>query len=251
MSWNLHSFQYTYASSRLVLLVVLVVASSLVLPLLFRLFAHGPRNAAKAVVEYAQKRGYVLLNPSLAQAIDESCLDMLSDPALKNLTVPTADIADIEGLTNCTGGWLALSCEMGTREATIFNCGARPASVSFKVAKIKAGGLPRFSAGKRSVLHYIEAFVDRATGSASSNVQFDARIFPEFSAHFWVRSSNPAAVTEFFAEAKIRFLEAAQLEGILATNDRYLVYYEDGTLLNEKDFDEFIAAVQKIVANML
>ncbi len=169
MSWSLPSFQHTYASSRLLPLVVLVIASSLVLPLLFRLFARGPRNTAKALVEYAQKRGYVLLNPSLAQAIGESCLDMLSDPALKNLTFPTADIADIERLTTCTGGWLALSCDVGPKEATIFNCSA--GSASFKVAKNKVGGLPPFSGGKRSVLHYVEAFVDRATGSASSNVR--------------------------------------------------------------------------------
>jgi hypothetical protein len=37
----------------------------------------------------------------------------------------------------------------------------------------------------------------------------------------------------------------------MATNANYLVYFEDGVLGEENDFDSFIARVETIAANML
>jgi hypothetical protein len=70
------------------------------LPVIFRLFRRGPRDKARVVVGYAQKKGYVLINPSLAQALDNSRLEMLKNPALRNSIKVPSDIADIAGLDN-------------------------------------------------------------------------------------------------------------------------------------------------------
>jgi hypothetical protein len=111
--------------------------------------------------------------------------------------------------------------------------------------------LPRFSLGRNSVLHAMEDVVDKVAGASKPTIDADACQYPEFSTHFWIRGSDPAAVTAFLSADKIRFLETAKLEGILATNTNYLVYFEDGVLLREQDFDVFIASVEKLVANIL
>jgi hypothetical protein len=49
------------------LFVILLFALTLILPRIFRLFRGSPRDKARVVVEYAQRRGYALVNPSLAQ----------------------------------------------------------------------------------------------------------------------------------------------------------------------------------------
>ena len=64
------------------LFVILLFALTLILPRIFRLFRGSPRDKAGVVVEYAQRRGYALVNPSLAQALDSSRLEMLRIPAL-------------------------------------------------------------------------------------------------------------------------------------------------------------------------
>jgi hypothetical protein len=247
-----------HSISRFFLPAVLLFALSFIVPMIFRLFSRGPRDRARVVVEYAQKKGYALLNPSLAQALDASRLDMLKDPALRNSIHASADITDIEELANGSGDWLAFTCELGSKEVTIFNLNVsfgtvntRSPGVSYKVAKIRAGGLPQFSLGRNSALHTMENVVDRLTADTKPTVDLDAHIFPEFSAHFWIRGSDPAAVVEFLSAAKIRFLEATRLEGVLAANDRYLVYFENGILLKDEDFDTFIATVEQLVANML
>jgi hypothetical protein len=79
----------------------------------------------------------------------------------------------------------------------------------------------------------------------------DARQFPDFAAHFWVKGADPVAVNAFLSGDKIQFLETAKLEGTLATNANYLVYFEDGILRTEQDFDSFIARAEKLVANLL
>ena len=55
----------------------------------------------------------------------------------------------------------------------------------------------------------------------------------------------------FLSHGKVRFLESAKLPGILAANANYLVYFENGVLVEEKDFDSFIAKIETIVANVL
>ena len=243
--------------NRFPLLVILMFALSFILPMIFRLFKRGPRDKARVVVEYVLRRGYVLLNPSLAQTLDSSRLEMMRNPALRNPTKASSDIADIEGLDNGTGDWLAFTCDLKSKQVTIFNLSktssinSSGASIPYKVAKIRAAGLPRFSLGRNSVLHTVENVVGKMVGAPKTTINVDARQYPEFSAHFWIRGSDPGAVTAYLSHDKIRFLETAKLQGILATNANYLVYFEDGVLLSEKDFDSFIARVETLVTNML
>jgi hypothetical protein len=61
------------------------------------------------------------VNPSIAQVLDESALEVMRNPALRNLTRASSDITDIEGLDNGTGDWLAFTCTLGSKEVTIFN----------------------------------------------------------------------------------------------------------------------------------
>lgn len=210
------------------------------------------------MVEYAQKRGYALVNPALAQALDKSYLEMLKDPALRNSAKASLDISDIEKLNDGTGDWLAFTCNLRSREVTIFNLSVtsrrtdtRGGSIPYKVAKIKAAGLPRFSLGRNSALHTFENVVDKIAHASKPAINLDARLYPEFSAHFWIRGSDSAAVTAFLSGDKTRFLETAKLGGILATNANYLVYFEDGVLRTEQDFDSFIGRAETLVANLL
>ena len=204
-----------------------------------------------------KKRGYALVNPSLAQALDMPRLEMLKNPAFRNSIQASSDIADIERLQDGTGDWLAFTCNLRSKEVTTFNLSVtsrrvdtQGGSVPYKVAKIKAAGLPRFSLGRNSALHF-ENVVDKIAGESKPAIDLDARQDPDFSSHFWIRGSDRAAVTAFLSGDKIRFLEAAKLEGILATNANYLLYFEDGVLLTEQDFDSFIARAETLVANLL
>jgi hypothetical protein len=240
------------------LFVVLLFALSFILPMIFRLFGRSPRDNARLVVEYAQKRGYALVNPSLAQALDVSPLEILKNPSFRNPTLASSDIADIDGLDNGTGDWFAFTSNLRSKAVTIFHLNVTSQSVnsrspgpSYKVAKIRAPGLPRFSLGRNSALHTMENVVDKIVGASKSTIEVDARQYPEFSAHFWIRGSDPAAVIAFLSAEKTRFLEAAKLEGVLATNTNYLVYFEQGFLRSEQDFDGFIARVERLVANIL
>ena len=244
--------------NHLTLLIILIFVLSILLPMLFRFFRASPRDKAKSVVEYAQRRGYVLVNPALANALDSSLLEMARNPAFKNSIRASSDIADIEELHDGTGDWLAFTCTLRSREATIFNLSVSPRrpdtggrSIPYKVVKIKAPGLPRFSLGRNSVVHTVVNVVDKIVGAPKGTINVDARLFPEFSAHYWISGSDAVAVTSFLAPGKIRFLETARLEGILATNANYLVYFEDGVLVTEQDFDSFIARAETLVANLL
>lgn len=238
--------------------IILIFALSIVLPMIFRFFLSSQRDKARVVVEYAQRRGYVLLNPSFAQALDSSLLEMARNPALKNSIKASSDIADIEELDNGTGDWLAFTCTLRSKEVTIFNLSvssrradASGRSIPYRVAKIKAASLPRFSLGRNSVLHTVLNVVDKIAGAAKATINVDERQYPEFSAHYWIRGSDPGAVIAFLSPDKIKFLEAEKLEGVLATNANYLVYFEDGVLLSEQDFNSFIARTETLVANLL
>lgn len=243
--------------SHFFLLVVLLFALSILLPMILRLFRRSPRDKARSVVEYAQKRGFVLVNPAIAQALDDSLLQMVTNPALRNSVRAASDVADVEGLENATGDWLAFTCTLGSKEVTIFNCSVTPrgprasGGIRYKVAKIRAAALPQFSLGRNSIIHTVENVVGKISGTPNLAIEFDRSQYPEFSANYWLKGSDPAAVAAFLSPAKIRFLEATKLEGIIATNTDYLVYFEDGVLLRDEDFDSFIARVEKIVANLL
>jgi hypothetical protein len=238
--------------------VVLLFALSFLLPMIFRIFSRSPRDKARVVVEYARKRGYALVNPALAEALDVSALGVLKNPAFRNSIKSSSDIADIEGLDNGTGEWFAFTCKLRSKEATIFNLNVSsknfntdPSGISYKVAKIEAAGLPRFSLGRNSVVNTIETAVDKVAGASKPTIHVDAQQYPEFSKQFWIRGADPAAVTAFLSADKIAFLENAKLKGTLATNTSYLVYFEPGKLVSEQDFDGFIADVEKLVANLL
>jgi len=100
-------------------------------------------------------------------------------------------------------------------------------------------------------MHTFENLVENIAHVPQAEIHLDARLYPDFAKHFWIRGSDAAAVTSFLCDGKIRFLEAAKLEGTLATNANYLVYFEDGKLTTEQDFDSFIARAEAIVANFL
>lgn len=245
--------------SHFVQIGLLFFVLSIILPFLFRLlgFSKSPRDKVRGIVEYARKRGYTLVNPAIEGAMNSSLLEMAKNPALRNTVHASSDISDIEDLSNGTGDWLAFTCRVGSKEATIFNLSVTPRNVHggqdirYKVAKIKAPGLPQFSLGKNSILRKVEDVVGKLTGTPAIAVNVDARQHPEFAAHYWIRGADPAAVLNFLTSEKIRFIETAGCNGILATNRNYLVYHEDGVLQAEADFDSFIARVEKIEANIL
>ena len=245
--------------SHFIQIALLFFVLSIILPFLFRLLgiSKSPREKARGIVEYARKRGYALVNPAIEGAMNSSLLEMAKNPALRNTVHASSDISDIEDLSNGTGDWLAFTCQVGSKEATIFNLSVTPRNVHggqdirYKVAKIKAPGLPQFSLGKNSILRKVEDVVGKLTGTPAIAVNVDARQHPEFAAHYWIRGVDPAVVLNFLTSEKIRFIETAGCSGILATNRNYLVYHEDGVLQTETDFDSFIARVEKIAANIL
>ena len=243
--------------SHLPFFVAIVVALSMVGPIVYRLFRSGPREV-RGVVEYAQKRGYALVNPALAQAVGMSPIEMMNNPAFANLNRASLDISDIPKLDGGTGDWLAFTCNLRSKEVTIFNLSVTSrradgggGDIHHKVAKIKAAGLPRFSLGKNSALHSFENVVNKLAHVSQPEIQLDARLYPDFAKHFWIKGPDAAAVTSFLSNGKIRFLETANLGGTLATNANYLVYFEDGKLATEQDFDSFIARAETVVANLL
>lgn len=187
--------------------------------------------------------------------MDVSLLETLKNPAFRNAIGESSDIVDIEALDHGTGDWLAFTCYLRSKEVAIFNFSQNPSArapgTSYKLAKIRAAGLPRFSLGRNSVVHTMENVVDKAVGAPKPSISVDARQYPEFSTHFWITGADSAAVAAFLSADKIRFLETEKLQGTLATNANYLVYFEPGILVSEQDFDVFIARAEKLVANIL
>ncbi len=146
--------------------IFLVFALSVFLPMIFRLirFSLNPTKRATPVIEYAEKKGYRLVNPSATQIPGSSLMEMLKNPAfnLRNLTDASSDLVDIDGLDRASGGRLAFTANLRSKEATIFNCSttgsinAASRLIPYKVAKIRAAGLPRFSLGKNSIVHTVQ-----------------------------------------------------------------------------------------------
>jgi len=240
----------------MILLLVLGVFLPMILGL-FRSLFRNPSKKATPVIEYAQRKGYRLLNPSASQIPGSSVFEMLKNPALRNLVDASSDVADIDGLDHASGGWLAFTSNLRSEEVTIFNCStvgsinANSRPIPHKVAKINAQGLPRFSLGKNSIVSTIQDVVGKMVGEPKLAIDVDQRLYPDFSAHYWIRGSDAAAVSAFLSPEKLRFIETAKLPGILSTNANYLVYFEVGTLRTEPDFDSFIATVEKVIAAIL
>ena len=215
------------------------------------------RQHARVVVGYVQKRGYELLNPVLAQKLDTSVLDLVRDPSLRDLARATSDITDIGRFDDGNDDWLAFRCELARRSVTIFNFSQAPplhsnsGPMSFRVAKIQVDGLPRFSLEPRSAATTVEAVVGKLLHREDSTVDVIPAAQASFGSRYWLRGSDRTAVADFFTPERIRFLEAEKLPGTLASNARYLVYYESTAMRSEADYDAFISIVERIVTGLL
>src|SRR5258708_3970337 len=240
----------------IILLFVLIFFLPMIFGL-FRFFLGDPAKKVSPFIAYVQKKGYRLVNPSVSQALGSTRLETLRNPALRNLADASSDIADIDELDRVSGGWLAFTCNLQSKEVTVFNCSSSGAQnsagtpIPHKVVKIRAAGLPRFSLGKNSIAHSVLDVVDKMVGAPKPAVAVDQRQYPDFSEHYWVRGADAAAVSAFLSPERICFIETAKLPVILATNANYLVYFEDGTLHKEEDFDLLIATAEEIIVGML
>ncbi|HSU87374.1 MAG TPA: hypothetical protein VLL56_00970, partial [Terriglobia bacterium] len=152
----------------------------------------------------------------------------------------------------------AFTCDIRSKEVMIFNLSVstqraddKGGTINYKVAKIAHDGLPRFSLGRRSVVSAVQNIVDKLTHKSEASIEVDARNFPEFGKHYWLKGSDKDAVLAFLSSDKMTFIENAKPQGVIAANSHYFVYFEDGSLRSEQDYDSFIATVEKLVANLL
>jgi hypothetical protein len=167
-------------------------------------------------------------------------------------------ITDIEGLERGTDDPFAFSCSIGSKEVMIFELSVssqrtddKGRAVHYKVAKIANDALPRFSLGRHSAANAVQDLVDKLAGKPKSNIDVDPNNFPEFAKHYWLKGEDSGAVLAFLSPEKITFLGNTKLEGTIATNSHYFVYFELGGLRGENDYDTFISTVEKLVANLL
>ena len=124
-------------------------------------------------------------------------------------------------------------------------------AIRYKVSKIATQGLPRFSVGRHSVVNAVQNVVDKMIGKPKSSIEVDPRTYPEFVKHYWLKGSESGPILAFLSPGKITFLGNTKLEGVVATNSQYFVYFESGSLRNDKDCDLFIATVENLVSNLL
>ena len=244
--------------NHIILVAALFFLLSIAVPAVFRTFRGGPREKARGIVDYVQTRGYALVNPVIAQVLDSSRVDMARNPALRQLAKASADVADIEGLERGTEDWLAFKFDLGGKEVTVFNLSVSPQNpsatsggVRYKVAKIRATGLPRFSLGRNSIEHTVQNAVNNVVGTPKTAIDVEAAAYPGFSSLYWLRGNDPAAVRRFLTPEKIKFIEETKPKGIIATNALYLVYFEYGVLNSEPELDSFIGEIGRLAANLL
>lgn len=247
-----------FVEQHLILLFGLLAVGSVFGPALFGLLSRKPgRQHARVVVDYVEKHGYRLLNPILAQKLDEPVLDLVRDPSLRDLARATSDIADIGRFDDGSDDWLAFHCELARRQVTIFNfTQAAPlrgnsGPTSFRVAKIQVDGLPRFSLEPRSAATAMEALVGNLLHQPDSTIDVAPASQASFGSRYWLRGSDPAAVADFFTRERIGVIEAERLPGTLASNAHYLVYCESKAMRSEADYDAFISVVERIVTRLL
>jgi hypothetical protein len=229
------------------------VAVSIVRSFVGLLFRKPGQQHARSVVEYVQKHGYALLNPILTQKLDASVLDIMRDPSLRDLARATSDITDIDRFADGNDDWLAFRCELGRRAVTIFNFSQAPplqsntGPVSFRVAKIQVDGLPRFSLEPRSAATAVETLVGKVLHEPDATIEVPTSL----GSRYWLRGSDRTAVADFFTPERIRFVEDERLPGTLASNARYLVYYESTAMQTEADYDAFTSVVERIATRFL
>ena len=239
------------------LLVAVSMLGTVARSFLGLLFGKAGRQHGQVVVDYVQKHGYQLLNPALANALDESLLDMIKDPSLRDLARATSDITDIDGFADGGDDWFGFRCEIGSKAVTVFNFTRTPplhsdsGPASYRVAKIQVDGLPRFSLEPRSVVTAIEALTGKLLHQPESTVAVDAAAQASFGSRYWLRGPDAAAVSAFFTPERIRFIESAALPGTLASNAHYLVYYESTAMRTEADYAAFVAVVERVVTHLL
>jgi hypothetical protein len=235
---------------------------ALVASLLIQIFFFGPRkfrDRAKMLTEYAAKKGYRLANPSIAQMTNNSSArDILTNPSLRSYIKGSDGIADIEGLERGTDDPFAFTCSMRSKDVVIFDLSVssqraddKGNAIHYKVAKIATQGLPRFSLGRHSVVDAVQNVVDKLTGKPKSSIEVDPSTYPEFAKHYWLKCSDSGTIFAFLSPGKITFLGNTKLEGVIATNSQYFVYFESGRLQSDKDCDMFIATVENLVSNLL
>ena len=221
------------------------------------LFGKAGRQHGRVVVDFVQKRGYELLNPTLANALDKSLLDVIKDPSMRDFVRATSDITDIDGFADGGDDWFGFRCEIGSKAATVFNFTHTPplhsdtGPASYRVAKIQADGLPRFSLEPRSVVTAVEALTGKLLNQPESTVGLDPTVQASFGSRYWLRGPDPAAVAAFFTPERTRFIESAALPGTLASNTHYLVYYEATAMKTEADDAAFVGVVERVATHLL
>jgi hypothetical protein len=241
---------------------IAIVVLILIASFLIQLLVFGPRQFRKKInmiSDYTAKRGYRLANPSIMQiSSNPSARDLLTNPSLQSYIKGSEGIPDIEGLERGTGGPFAFTCSIRSKEVMIFELNVssqrtdgKGGDLHYKVAKIANEALPRFSLGRHSVVNAVQNVVDKMVGKPQSKIDVDPRTFPEFAKHYWLKGPDTAAVLVFLSPERIAFLGNTKLEGVIATNSHFFVYFELGMLRSENDYDAFIGTVEKLVTNLL
>jgi hypothetical protein len=241
---------------------IAIVVLFLIASLLIQLLIAGPRQfrkRTKLISKYTVRKGYRLANPSIMQiSSTASARDILTNPSMKSYVKGSDGITDIEGLERGTDDPFAFTCSIQSKEVMIFELSVssqrsddKGQSLSYRVAKIANQASPRFSLGRRSVVSTVVNVVDKMVGKPESSIDVDPRNFPEFTKHYWLKGLDGGAVLAFLSPEKITFLQNTKFEGVIATNAHYFVYFESGRLRSERDYDTFIATVEKLVANLL
>ena len=140
----------------------------------------------------------------------------MSDRSLQSLVKGSEGITDIKDFANAMTEVLAFTCRSGSKEATIFNLvvatgrAAHGAGgfVSYKVAKIRQEGLPRFTLGRNSALETFEDVTDTLSGNPTYLIKLDPHKYAGFDAHYWLKGGNESEISAFLTPEKIRFLES-------------------------------------------
>ncbi len=239
-------------------LVVFLILIALSLLSMFGTGARRFSKRARLISDYTVRKGYRLLNPSIQETVNSSGWQILTNPSLKSFVMGSEGINDIAAFARGTDEPFAFACSLASKEVTIFNFSVptqevdgKGGAIRYKVAKIGSEGLPRFSLGRRSVVHSVENVVRSLVGKPASTIDVDPRMPPDFANYYWLEGADRDAVFAFLSTAKLEFLANAHLKGVIAANPNYLVYREDGELGREDDVDSFIATVESVVANLL
>ena len=240
-------------------LFVWLLIAFFVAPILWSLLTSRSRFRKKATVVsgYIRKRGYVPLNPSAANVADATLGEILKSVPEGGWVQGASGITDIELLKDGSDNpALAFVCQLRGKEVTIFNFEGDPSlnapsssGPRYKVAKVKQEGLPRFTLGHHSAVEKVQNVVDQLVGNPDLSLHEGAG--PEFFQRYWLRGPDGPAVSAFLSPQRLEFLEQENLAGILASNARYLVYCEDGSMQTEADYDRFIAVVERTIAHLL